>query len=194
MIAAGVAFVAGALAWTGAEYAIHRFVGHGPKRRPARGLARLLPGGLAAEFNREHLAHHADPSYFAASSRKAASGTLVTGALATLVSLLAGATIGIALALGFGLAYLVYEIIHRRVHTHPPTGRYSRWVRRHHLYHHHRSPRMNHGVTSPLWDRLIGTEVRFDEPIAIPRHLAPRWLVDPTSGEERRREGFAVLG
>ena len=194
MIASLGAFAGGAFAWTLGEYLLHRFVGHGPKRKAVVGLGKLLPSGLAAEFNREHLAHHADPSYFAPSSRKAVAGSVVSGALGAGLSLLLGPGLGVPFALGFALVYVAYEVIHRRVHTHPPAGPFSRWVRRHHLYHHHRSPRLNHGVTSPLWDRVFGTLVVVDEPIAIPRRLAPRWLVDPVSGEVAIREGFSVLG
>ena len=64
-------FLLGAASWSAAEYALHRFVGHGPKRAvPESLLARVTPSGLLAEFNREHLAHHADPTYFAPTERK----------------------------------------------------------------------------------------------------------------------------
>ncbi|MSP62645.1 MAG: hypothetical protein EXR72_20415 [Myxococcales bacterium] len=194
MIGGMIGFTLGAVTWSLAEYCIHRFVGHGRKRRPVTGLSRLLPSGRAAEFNAEHLAHHADPTYFAATSRKVLPATAVIGSLGALLTIAAGAAIGLPSAAGFALAYAAYEVLHRRIHTHPPKGRYSRWMRRHHLYHHHRSPRTNHGVTSPLWDQLFGSEVLVEEPIAIPRRLAPRWLLDPTTGTLSPREGFTVLG
>lgn len=170
--------VLGAAGWNAAEYAIHRFIGHGEKRaRKTTLLGRISPAGLAAEFNAEHLAHHATPTYFAPTSRKvlAAAAGMPTVALA--VAPLFGVRRAGQFALGFALAYGGYEVIHRRIHTHPPTGPYSRWVRRHHLHHHHRSPRDNHGVTTPLFDRLFGTERPIGR-IAIPRHVAPVWLLD----------------
>jgi hypothetical protein len=35
----------------------------------------------------------------------------------------------------------------------------------------------NFGVTSPLWDRLLGS---YDEPgvVTVPRRMAPGWLLD----------------
>lgn len=181
-------FLAGALAWSAAEYAIHRFVGHGPRRRKTSGLLdRLTPSGLAAAFNEEHLAHHTDPSYFAPTSQKVAAACAVIGASAAVGSLLVGPRRAISFALGLGATYAGYEIVHRRVHTHAPRGAYQRWLWRHHLYHHHKTPRANHGVTSPLWDRLVGTEERLgdDQPLRIPRRVAPPWLLDPDTGEVR---------
>jgi len=174
-----LAFLAGALTWSASEYAIHRFVGHGPKRvRPKGWRAFLTPSGLAASFNEEHLAHHTDPSYFAPTHQKAAAALAVTGLAAVVGSALVGPRRGIAFALGLGTMYSSYEVLHRRIHTHGPSGRYSRWMRRHHLYHHHKSPRMNHGVTSALWDRVFDTEVKITERIRVPRRAAPPWMVD----------------
>ncbi len=180
-----LAFLAGALTWSASEYAIHRFVGHGPKRTRPTGLAQwLTPGGLAASFNEEHLAHHTDPAYFAPDSQKLIAAAAVTGVTATLGSLVIGPRRAISFALGLGSMYLGYEVLHRRIHTHPPKGRYSRWLRRHHLFHHHKTPRQNHGVTTPLWDRIVGTEVKVEERIRVPRRVAPAWMVDE-SGELR---------
>lgn len=179
-----LAFAAGASTWSLAEYFIHRDIGHGPKRKRASGLGRLTPAGLAAEFNAEHLAHHADPQYFAPSSRKALAGAVVIGSLGAGLSVALGPAIGLAYAAGLGVTYATYEVIHRRIHTHPPKGPYSRWVRHHHLLHHHRSPRENHGVTTALWDHVFGT--RATRPVVrIPRHMAPPWLLDPVSGAVR---------
>lgn len=181
-----LAFGAGMLGWSAAEYALHRLVGHGPRRRrPARWYQRAAPSGLLAEFNEEHLAHHADPTYFAPTERKlVAAGvatTLVGGALSTLL----GPRRAWSFAVGFGAAYLAYELVHRRIHTHAPTGPYTRWMRRHHLLHHFRAPRMNHGVTSALWDHAFRTHVPAGAPLRVPARHAPVWMVDRATGAVR---------
>lgn len=190
-----LAFTAGAATWSLAEYLIHRHVGHGPKRKRATGLARLTLAGLAAEFNAEHLAHHVDPQYFAPSSRKAVAGVVVIGTLCAGLSAAVGPSIGVAYAVGLGLTYATYEVIHRRIHTHPPKGPYSRWVRHHHLLHHHRSPRDNHGVTSALWDHVFGTHATQPK-VRIPRHMAPPWLQDGAGGAVRAelRDEYELAG
>ena len=128
---------------------MHRFVGHGPRRKRTVGrLGALYPASFVAAFAEEHIAHHADPTYFAPASKKAAAAAVVVPALAGLGSLFAGRGKGAAFALGFVGSYLAYEALHRRIHTEPPRSRYARWVYRHHLSH-HVSPKVNHGVTSP---------------------------------------------
>lgn len=177
--------IVGGAGWTLSEYLIHRFVGHGPKRARARSIAaRLTPAGIAAEFNAEHLAHHANPMYFAPTSHKAVAAAAAVPALATTLAPLLGVRRAASFAVGFAVVYAGYEIVHRRIHTHPPRGRYGRWVRRHHLLHHHRSPRANHGVTTPSWDLVFGTQ-RPLERLRVPRAIAPGWLVDPATGDVR---------
>lgn len=181
-----IALALGVAGWSAAEYLLHRFVGHGPRRRrPPRWYQRLSPGGILAEFNEEHLAHHADPTYFAATERKAVAALAVTSTLGLGASLLVGRRRAWTFALGFGATYAGYELVHRFIHTRPPTGPYSRWVRRHHLLHHFRAPRLNHGVTSPLWDHALSTEAPEPGRLRVPSKHAPRWMVDPADGAVR---------
>ncbi|MFT6821226.1 MAG: sterol desaturase/sphingolipid hydroxylase (fatty acid hydroxylase superfamily), partial [Myxococcota bacterium] len=154
-----IAFCLGGLGWTLAEYLIHRFDGHGNKGRTAS--------------SREHLAHHANPMYFAATWKKLAAASAVG---VTLWGLTGG-----LFAAGFVVMYLTYERVHRRIHTHGPIGPYGRWVRHHHLLHHHSNPRLNHGVTSPIWDVVFRTYQRKDI-VNVPFRRAPVWLRDPETG------------
>lgn len=180
-----IAFFLGALSWTAAEYAIHRFVGHGPKRKtPTSFFGRLTPAGLAAEFNREHLAHHADPMYFAPTERKLLAAAVVMPAAAVALTPFVGVRRAASFVLGFGMAYGAYEILHRRIHTHPAKGPYGRWLRRHHLAHHYKSPRANHGVTSPLWDLAFSTKKPLER-IRVPAKTAPAWLTRDDADYER---------
>lgn len=176
-------FVAGGIAWSASEYVIHRFIGHGPKRKPKETLlGRLTPSGLAAEFNREHLAHHADPTYFAPTTRKLAGAASAIPAMAAALTPFAGPRRAVSFALGYAAVYATYEVLHRRIHTHPPTGPYGRWMRHHHLYHHHKTPRENHGVTTPVFDYVFGTHSEREQ-VRVPRKAAPQWMVDPSTGE-----------
>jgi Fatty acid hydroxylase superfamily len=175
-----LSLLAGALTWTGAEYLLHRFIGHGPRRAAPEALwQRLTPRGFLGAFNDEHLRHHADARYFAPTSQKVAAALATVTSLSLLGTLLAGGAVGCAFAVGFSVTYASYEIIHRRIHTHPPRGRYTRWQRRHHLMHHFKTPHLNHGVTSPLWDVVARTERQAPagEALRVPRNLAPDWLV-----------------
>lgn len=158
-----IAAVAGAVTWSLAEYLLHRFAGHAPKG--------------AIEFSREHLAHHAEPTYFTPTPRKARAAAAAMALLSIPVIAALGLTSGIAALAGFLAAYVAYELVHRRIHTHRPLGRYGRMIRRHHLHHHFGAPKMNHGVTSPLWDMALGTYQRPGR-VRVPARHALRWMVD----------------
>ncbi len=91
---------------------------------------------------------------------------------------------GMAFVVAFAGAYLGYEAMHRREHTHPGSGSFGRFLRRHHFYHHFSDPAFNHGVTSPLWDWVFGT-LRPVGVVRVPPKLAMHWLVDPETSEVR---------
>ena len=165
----------GAASWSLMEYSIHRWVGHGPSAGSKR--RRHALDAITGDSGAEHLKHHADPTYFTPTSRKVTAASVVVGGIGLCASALAGPRFGLGFALGLGATYAAYELTHRRTHTHPPTGPYSRWTRKHHLHHHYGSPKTNHGVTSPVWDVVFGT---YAEPgrVRIPEHRAPVWMLD----------------
>ncbi len=161
---------AGAATWSFAEYALHNWYGHVAKGRNA--------------FSREHLAHHADSHYFAATSKKVRTAVAVIGIASVALAFAIGLINMLWFSGGFSVMYVAYELIHRRTHTHAPRGWYSRWTRRHHFVHHYTSPKMNHGVTSPLWDIVFRT---YEKPglVRVPEKHAPAWLVDPETGDAK---------
>jgi sterol desaturase/sphingolipid hydroxylase (fatty acid hydroxylase superfamily) len=169
MITAAAALL-GAFTWSFAEYQLHRFVGHGRGR---------------SLFAREHRQHHAVGDYFAPSWKKA----LNVGPVLLAVTI--GGTyylgvVGAAYGAGLAIAYIGYELFHRRLHTHAPRGRFGRWARRHHFHHHFHDPAGNHGVTTPVFDVLFRTQRISHTPIRVPARLAMRWLIDPASGDIRK--------
>lgn len=150
--------VLGGLGWTASEYVIHRYVGHGKRRKPPeRLIERLTPMGFLAAFNAEHLAHHADPTYFAPTVQKVAAASLIVPLFTAALTPVLGLGRSISFAVGFSAVYGAYEIAHRRLHTHEPRTAYGRWMQTNHLEHHRRTPRANFGVTSGLWDLAFGT-------------------------------------
>ncbi|MCC6527838.1 MAG: sterol desaturase family protein [Polyangiaceae bacterium] len=177
-------FALGAASWTLAEYCIHRFAGHGPHRKPGRGLGRLSPLEIARAFHTEHVAHHQNPSYFAPSWKKALVAVAVVPVVGSVAALAVGRRRGLSFALGFASAYVGYEVMHRRIHVRPPRGRYLRWVYRNHLFH-HLSPKVDHGVTVPFWDTLLGTSVAPPQVVRLHPRLVPPWLLDPETGAVR---------
>jgi hypothetical protein len=175
MVASLIAVVAGAFGWSASEYLLHRFAGHG-RLRKRQGLWFLSPSVLFLLFQEEHLAHHRDPLYFAPTWKKALAALVLLPVLGSLAAVLVGPLPGLAFGAGFAVTYFLYEVLHRRIHTHPPANAYFAWMRRHHLHHHVRAA-TNHGVTSPLWDVVFHTK-EVAEPVSLHVNLAPRWLFD----------------
>lgn len=161
-----LATAAGAALWTLGEYLLHRFAMHHLR---GRGM-----------MSREHLEHHVHSSWsFSYTHLLSWAGVLLVGAVAWVPFgwWLAGPAAGVALAVGWAAGYFFYEYQHMSAHLHAPRNRYGAWLRRHHFHHHFGHPMANHGVTTPLWDKLFGT-LEAPEQVRVPRRLALPWLVD----------------
>lgn len=157
----------GAFTWTLLEYLIHRWMGHDRRFRKT-------------PFGVEHVRHHIEGDYFAPTWKKLIVAAIFAGVAIGPALLLAGPA-GYAYVAGLVGFYGVYEVLHRREHTHAGIGPYGRWARRHHFHHHFVDGRANHGVTSPLWDLVFGTYQR-PSVIRVPAKLCMAWLRDPATG------------
>jgi sterol desaturase/sphingolipid hydroxylase (fatty acid hydroxylase superfamily) len=143
---AGV-FLLGVLAWSLAEYLLHRFVFHfEPDTRWGRRLHFIIHG-----------VHHDYPH----DPMRLVMPPSVSVPLAILTFLLFRALLGPAWSLpffaGFLVGYLVYDMTHYHIHHHRATNRFSLAVRRYHYRHHFQQADRGFGVTSPVWDRIFRT-------------------------------------
>lgn len=175
-MAAVALFIAGLFTWTLIEYVFHRFLGHVWIKNP---------------FGREHTRHHREYEYFAPTAEKARIATFTITAITLAGWPVVGAGLAFTYSMGIVVAYLGYEWFHRQLHVSAPTTAWGRWARRNHFAHHHRDPRMNHGVTVGFWDVLFGTSQPTDV-VRIPRKKAPRWLVP--EGSEPWRADYELFG
>lgn len=132
------AFVGGLLLFSLIEYCFHRWLFHGPEHAMQRG----------------HAQHHVDPLGI---------GTLpffLPPVLLVVLVALASKVLPLGLALvtvgGIAGGYFAYGQCHAWIHrsrfAHPLA---RRWAANHHVHHHH--PGKNFGVTTPLWDLVLGT-------------------------------------
>jgi sterol desaturase/sphingolipid hydroxylase (fatty acid hydroxylase superfamily) len=168
----GLAFVLGLFLWTFLEYLLHRWVFH----------ERVLGGAMA----REHLEHHAKVDYFAPLSVKLALAVPIVGAIFAVGLLFTAATFASGLVIGVLTGWIVYEVIHRRIHVAAPLNAYGRWARKHHLSHHFGNAKLNHGVSTPIWDHVFGTYAP-DATVLVPRRHAAKfpWLLEDASRTPR---------
>lgn len=134
-IAAG--FVFGMLLMSFIEYSVHRWLFH-------------------RVYRREHWLHHVNPgSYIGVPGYQV---ILYFSLGYALLMGLAGLSIGTGLFVGVSVAYLIYVIAHDRFHHGRPRRWHGYWARqaaRHMI--HHEGKETNFGVSSPLWDRILGT-------------------------------------
>lgn len=134
-----IAFGFGVVAWTLAEYGIHRIVFHS-----------------VATFRGMHDVHHAKPKdWIGVATWGTALAFAATWVCAYSIS---GGAVASVFTAGVIVGYLFYSAIHIRFHHGDPRsmGRYVRFMARHHNGH-HRGGRSNFGVSSPIWDFAFGT-------------------------------------
>ena len=120
------------------EYCFHRWIFHGSLRLMVRG----------------HTAHHANPLGY--DSLPFFLPTLILLGLLGVCMLLMSAGDALLLCCGIAFGYVIYGLSHFVIHHirfHNPLLR--RWAAYHHIHHYH--PDRNFGVTSPVWDILLGT-------------------------------------
>jgi sterol desaturase/sphingolipid hydroxylase (fatty acid hydroxylase superfamily) len=144
-----------------AEYALHRWVLH------ARFLYRQA--WTAKVWKRIHYDHHQNPHdlgvLFGALYTTLPTIALITLPLGWLIGGASAAFAAFATAL---LVFAGYEFCHCVQHLpFTPRNRWLREIKKRHLAHHFHSEQGNFGITSSLWDKLLGTV--YDTPREVPR-------------------------
>jgi sterol desaturase/sphingolipid hydroxylase (fatty acid hydroxylase superfamily) len=109
-----------------------------------------------------HAVHHRDPrAVFAIGAWPPAA------ALAVVLLVFSGLAPWAMFYYGLLCGFIVYEIIHYRLHFARALTPYEERLRNRHLVHHLRRPRMCLGVVSGFWDRVLGTEPEGQEMAAL---------------------------
>ncbi|MGK3983568.1 sterol desaturase family protein [Sorangium sp. So ce136] len=140
----------GLFLWTFAEYVLHRYVFHyvGPRLWQRR-MHFVLHG-----------VHHDFPQDADRLVMPLGASIPLGVVFYTLFRAVFGPVPADPLFVGFGLGYLAYDGIHYAIHHFRMTSRWGKWIKRHHMVHHHTGERARWGVSSPLWDwvfRTMGT-------------------------------------
>lgn len=128
----------GLLVFSFAEYAVHRWLFHGR-------VGAMVEG---------HAKHHVDPKGYDA--LPFFMPPLAMLALAGLLALIVPGSIALLLAGAAAVGYAAYGLGHTAIHF----IRFRRrvpmlWAAHHHIHHHH--AQFNFGVTTSLWDHVLGT-------------------------------------
>lgn len=148
------AFATGFVAlWTFVEYILHRFVFHFQPRNKFQATAVFLFHGV----------HHVQPHV---KTRLVMPPTVsIPMSFVFFAAFHYGVGLGLGLPImvwpmfaGFTLGYLCYDLIHYATHHLPLRGRIMKFLKRHHMEHHFKTPNARFGVSTSLWDQVFRTE------------------------------------
>lgn len=138
---------AGMCLWTLAEYGLHRSIFHWTNNTNF---------GKRFHFY-AHGVHHDFPN----DADRLVMPLLTSVPLAIifwgLFYFLFGVTYAEPVFVGFGIGYLTYDGTHYAVHHFKQTTRIGKYIKRHHMLHHHMDHDGGFGVSSPIWDLVFGT-------------------------------------
>jgi sterol desaturase/sphingolipid hydroxylase (fatty acid hydroxylase superfamily) len=162
-------FTLGVLLWTLVEYIVHRSLFHATPELEdelQRIVGGLEPGEPALpklrtlrqkQYFLAHGVHHDFPN----DSKRLVMPPSVSLPLAVLfyVALrwVLGPADGPAALAGLVSGYLVYDTIHYAMHHFSLRGRVLLELKKHHFRHHYADATRDYGVSSPLWDLVLGT-------------------------------------
>jgi len=144
--------LAGIFLWTFAEYTLHRYVFHlHPRSDRMKRLVFLFHG-----------IHHAQPQCKTRLVMPPAVSVPMAFVFYGLFYLAAGLILKSPqwvdpLVAGFMLGYLVYDLIHYATHHFRMRWGPLKYLKRHHMRHHFKTPDQRFGVSSPLWDVVFST-------------------------------------
>jgi dihydroceramide fatty acyl 2-hydroxylase len=151
-------FLLGLLIWTFLEYVLHRWVFHWMKDTPAGRRIHFLLHGVHHDYpsDKDRLVM---PLGF----------SIPLGILIYIgVYFAIGQVFGETIYAGMILGYLGYDGTHYAVHHFRQKTRIGRFVKRHHMLHHHVDNEGGFGVSTPLWDVIFGTMPRPKQrPVAL---------------------------
>jgi sterol desaturase/sphingolipid hydroxylase (fatty acid hydroxylase superfamily) len=138
----------GIVVWTFTEYMLHRFIFHyKPKSEFGEKLHFIFHG-----------VHHDYPN----DSRRLVMPPSVSLPLAILFYLLFQAILGKShvapFFVGFLTGYLFYDMTHYAVHHFGIRNNFWLALKKHHMRHHFQDAENGFGVSSPVWDYIIGTD------------------------------------
>ncbi len=143
----------GLFIWTITEYLLHRFVFHLELKSKIGARVHFIFHGV----------HHDYPS----DSKRLVMPPSVSIPLATMFYflfrfLIGGVSVHPFFA-GFLTGYLFYDMTHYAIHHFNMHSKFWLGLKNHHIKHHYQNPNKGYGVSSPLWDLVIGTNFTKNE-------------------------------
>jgi sterol desaturase/sphingolipid hydroxylase (fatty acid hydroxylase superfamily) len=161
------AFIAGLLLWTAAEYVLHRFIFHHRPHTPLGQRVSFLMHGV----------HHAQPRV----KTRLVMPLMVSVPLALAFYGLFHLVVTVGLGgpwltgpmfAGFVIGYVCYDLTHYALHHVQFKRGPGKFLRTHHMRH-HTEWESRFGVSTPLWDYVLGTEPLAERAPEAPKTAQP---------------------
>ncbi len=139
-------FIVGVIFFTFLEYAVHAWLFH--EDHPLK------------VFIEGHAHHHQNP--FSYDAMPFFMSALIATVFAWLLHFIMPTGDALALVGGMALGYFNYGIMHHIMHRREFSSKYWRYMQEFHFVH-HKKPKLNHGITTDIWDRIFGTYYQWNE-------------------------------
>ena len=138
----------GIIIWTITEYLLHRFIFHLELKSKIGARIHFIFHGV----------HHDYPS----DSRRLVMPPSISIPLASIVLFFVQSSNWCTVTVhpffaGFLTGYLFYDMTHYAIHHFNMHSKFWLALKNHHIKHHYQNPDSGYGVSSPLWDIIIGT-------------------------------------
>lgn len=140
-------FLIGLLVWSVTEYALHRYIFHYHPTSKFGQRIHFIFHGVHHDYPRDKKRLVMPPS---------ASIPLAT-LFYFLFSLIFSSVHLYAFFPGFILGYLIYDMLHYAMHHYNFKSGLMKRIKQHHMLHHYQDPSKGYGVSSSLWDIIMGS-------------------------------------
>lgn len=140
-------FLIGLLVWSATEYTLHRFIFHYHPSSKIGQRIHFIFHGVHHDYPRDKKRLVMPPS---------ASIPLAT-LFYFLFSLMFSPVRLYAFFPGFLLGYLIYDMLHYAMHHYNFKSGIMKRIKQHHMLHHYQDPNKGYGVSSSLWDIIMGS-------------------------------------
>lgn len=140
--------IAGLFIWTIVEYVMHRFVFHFYPKSPFLKRIHFIFHGVHHDYPNDAKRLVMPPS---------ASIPMALGLYFVFLYILPAGTI-YAFFAGFLIGYLMYDMLHYALHHANFKSPFWKKLKHHHMLHHYSDPTKGYGVSSAMWDKILGSD------------------------------------
>ncbi|MDU0369773.1 sterol desaturase family protein [Hymenobacter endophyticus] len=139
-------FLGGWFLFTLVEYLMHRFLYHMNTDTPGKAKFQYTMHGVHHEFPKD--------------KTRLAMPPILTVFVASLLFFIFRFTLGNAgfgVLAGFVFGYALYLFVHYAIHVYAPPKNFLKFWWHHHAMHHYRQDEVAFGVSTTIWDHIVGT-------------------------------------